>query len=104
VYVGGCVARGVGSSFRAKAHAHISGGWRGWICFRSDRWLSVVALWKHELAHVVTRQGHTEAWRRFLLQIGGTLDPVTVNGKNVLRSYHPKTRRLLDVACGDGET
>lgn len=39
VYVGGCVARGTGSSFRAIAHTHTRRGdpFAGWICIRSSR-------------------------------------------------------------------
>jgi hypothetical protein len=94
VFVGGCVERGVGSRFRAKAHAHFAGPHRGWICFLSAKWLHVRALWLHELAHVVTREGHTARWRLFLLQIGGTLDPVFDNGVGVLKSYWPRSRHI----------
>ena len=92
VFVGGCVERGVGSKFRATAHAHTGGAHRGFICFRSDKWLHVKAVWLHELAHVVTRSPHSPRWRQFLLQIGGTLDPVYDNGHCVLRSYQPRVR------------
>lgn len=88
VFVGGCVERGAGSRFRAKAHAHTSGAHRGWICFLSTKWLDQRMLWLHELAHVVTRDGHTRRWREFLVRIGGTLDEVP----GVLRSYHPAPR------------
>ena len=88
VFVGGCVDRGEGSRFRAKAHSHIRDPHRGWICFLSSKWLHVRELWLHELAHVVTRQGHTDRWRKFLLQIGGTLDEVP----SVMGSYHPRLR------------
>jgi hypothetical protein len=100
VFVGGCVARGEGSRFRAKAHAHVSGHYRGWICFLSSKWLHVRALWLHELAHVVTRQGHTDVWRRFLLQIGGTLDEVWDGNVSVLRSYQRRARPKI---VGRGE-
>ena len=91
VFIGGCVSRGIGSSFRAKAHAHFGDEHRGWICFRSTKWLDNKFLCLHELAHIVTRQGHTDRWRKFLLQIGGTLDPVP----GVLRSYQKQPRTLL---------
>lgn len=94
VFVGGCVERGVGSRFRAKAHAHTSGEHRGWICFLSNRWLGERMLWLHELAHAVMREGHTRRWREFLLQIGGTLDEVP----GVLRSYHARPRKPIAIS------
>jgi hypothetical protein len=93
VFIGGCVERGVGSKFRAKAHAHTGGSSRGWICFRSERWLSCRELWLHEVAHVVTREGHTDRWRAFLLQLGGTLDEVRIGDNVVLGSYQKRQRR-----------
>jgi hypothetical protein len=99
VFVGGCVARGIGSKFHAKAHAHHRGAFRGWICFRSSLWLNVREIWLHELAHVVTREGHTDRWRAFLLQIGGTLDAVIIDGKEVTKSYHAvkRDKRLTNI-------
>lgn len=91
IFVGGCVERGHGSRFRAKAHAHTHGPRRGWICFLSTKWLHVRELWLHELAHIVTRDGHTPRWRAFLLQIGGTLDEVP----GVLGDYHARPRATL---------
>ena len=93
VFVGGCVGRGVGYRTRSTAHAHIHGEHQGWICFSSDKWLHLREIWLHELAHLVTREWHTNRWRKFLLQIGGTLDPVVENGVVVLRSYHPKKKQ-----------
>ena len=59
LFVGGCVERGDGSSFRRKAHAHVVGQWRGWICVRSGKRLYVAGttrpgllMW-HELAHLI---------------------------------------------------
>ena len=97
VFVGGCVERGKGSRFRAKAHAHTSGPHRGWICFRNVVALADRATRLHELAHVVTREGHTRRWREFLLQIGGTLDPVP----GISRDYHARARagrRIVETA------
>lgn len=102
VFIGGCVERGVGSSFRAKAHAHTHGSNRGWICFRSDMWLACRELWLHEIAHVVTREGHTDRWRAFLVQLGGTLDVVTLGGDVVLGDYHKRPRAKV-VASGENE-
>jgi hypothetical protein len=88
IYVGGCVARGRGSSFRAKAHSHIHGQWFGWICVRSGARLSDDALMLHELAHILVEQGHTDTWRKRLLELGGTLERT-----GSLRSYQ-KVKRL----------
>ena len=86
VCVGGCAATGKRLG-RLHAHAHTHGAHRGFICFRSAQTLAEVTTRKHELAHVVTREGHTKRWREFLLQIGGTLDAVAG-----CRDYHPKKR------------
>ncbi len=91
VFVGGCYQRGVGSKFRAKAHAHYK---TGWICFRSDKWLGDRMLILHELAHLISGQGHNDRWRKVLLEIGGTLEP-TVS----IRSYAKVgSRTTADVA------
>lgn len=71
VFIGGCVDRGVGSSFRAQAHAHTSGKNKGWICIRGWRRLYQRQLLLHELAHILTGQGHTDVWRTRLRQLGG---------------------------------
>ena len=96
LYVGGCVARGPGSRFRAKAHAHTGGEHQGWLCFLSERRLRDRLLVLHELAHLKAGAvGHTDSWRRVLIEIGGTLDEVP----GLLKSYHkkPRTRRA---PCG----
>lgn len=74
VFVGGCVERGVGSSFRARAHAHTNGKHQGWICIRGWRRLYQRGLMLHELAHILTRQGHTDKWRACLRELGGRVD------------------------------
>lgn len=90
VFTGGCVERGEGSRFRAKAHAHTDGDHAGWICFLSWKRLSSRELMLHEIAHVLTGAGHTDKWRERLLQIGGTLDEVP----GLLKSYHKRTRAV----------
>lgn len=87
VFVGGCVARGDGSRFRAKAHAHTD-DWKGWICFLSPKRLHDRMVVLHELAHVLSGEGHTDKWRRVLLEIGGTLDPVP----GLMKSYQKRKR------------
>ena len=88
VFVGGCVCRGVGSSFRAKAHAHLDGPHAGWICYRSTRWWHVDLLHLHEVAHLVSgEQHHNDRYRQVLVDLGGQVEPVWDGGVCVLRSY-----------------
>jgi len=111
IYTGGCVARGDGSSFRAKAHAHTSGPFDGWICVRRADRVADELLMLHELAHIITGHGHTDTWRACLLRIGGTLDAyeekrprprlAQANRERnapplVLKDYHAKPRGSAD--------
>lgn len=65
IFVGGCIERKEGSSFRRKAHAHCykTDKYFGYICVRSTKRLynlkgnASLLLW-HELAHITTRDGH----------------------------------------------
>lgn len=66
-------------SFRRSAHAHCakSDPFRGWICFRAHSLNRVVTtaanptrLFWHEWAHIATWQGHTERFRRLLIDCG----------------------------------
>lgn len=78
VFVGGCVERGVGSSFRRQAHAHNShkSEWFGWICVRSGKRVLTATgkpttLMLHEYAHIlVPNQGHTVKWAAALVKLG----------------------------------
>lgn len=77
IYIGGCVERGEGSSFRALAHAHTSKSseYHGWICVRSAKRLYTSGgrpsqIMLHELAHIVTGQGHTDKWRAKAKELG----------------------------------
>ncbi len=84
-FVGGCVERGEGSSFRRKAHAHTGGGnplmqksYKGWICVRSMKRVFMKdgrpsqLMW-HEMAHILTLSGHTDKWRRKMKELGQPL-------------------------------
>ena len=82
IFVGGCVLRGEGSSFRAKAHAHAiipgtrnyygDGKFLGWVCVRSAQRLFTSSgkisqlLW-HETAHIWRRswtENQCDKWAR----------------------------------------
>lgn len=77
VFLGGCVERGDGSSFRRRAHAHNrkSDSLFGWICVRSPKRLYTMkgtpsrVMW-HELAHILTpNHGHDDAWRKKMQEL-----------------------------------
>lgn len=89
IFVGGCVRRGKGSSFHAKAHAHTDNPFMGWICVRKAERVNDRMLMLHEIAHVLTGLGHVDAWRKKLLEIGGTLDRT-----DSMKSYHKKVRTI----------
>lgn len=74
IFIGGCVERGVGSSFRAQAHAHTRGEKKGWICIRGWRRLYQRALLIHELAHILTSAGHDDRWRKKVRELGGRVE------------------------------
>jgi len=88
VFVGGCVERGEGSSFRAQAHGHMAktDPFRGWICVRSWRRVGLFVstagegwdgevikasrlLW-HEYAHILTGHRHDDVWRAKMRELG----------------------------------
>lgn len=114
VYVGGCVARGPGSSFRAKAHAHNfkDDQWFGWICVRSLKRVGETAgqvitkpsrLLIHERAHLLTpNHCHDDTWRKKMKELGQPL-PKQYEKKErystgtwLVRRWCPKCREWVD--------
>lgn len=94
IFVEGCVERGDGSRFRAKAHAHWLGPFAGWLCFLSARRLEQRELVLHELAHLISPGGHHDKWRATVLKIGGTLDSVIDSqGPGLLLGSYQKQKR-----------
>ena len=82
LFVGGCVHRGDGSSFRAMAHAHTAktDESNGWICVRSSKRIRMAdgkpsRLMLHELGHLLAQaSGHNKQWAVKVKELGGTLD------------------------------
>lgn len=102
LFVGGCVDRGDGSRFRRHAHAHVSKHLPnpGWICVLG--WGRVKdalekqelnQLLMHELAHILTKQGHTDKWRIVYQQLGGRI-PKRYQ-KKMPKAYADFARRAL---------
>lgn len=110
VFVGGCVERGEGSSFRRKAHAHNdkrnNDSYFGWVCFRSWRRVGTYTmnasslfdgeitkpsmLMKHEAAHILTpNHGHDDVWRKKVREIGGQINWWET------KKYHQMRRRRI---------
>jgi hypothetical protein len=115
VFVGGCVERGPGSSFRAKAHAHNdkSGEYFGWICVRSFKRVGEVQgdvitkpsrlLW-HEYTHILTpNHFHDDIWRHKMSELGQPIPKQYEKKKRVYQGYYhtrrycPKCRQYVDI-------
>lgn len=100
VFVGGCVERGIGSSFHAAAHTHTAkaDAWNGWICVRSRRRVlgdggNPTRLLLHEVAHTIApRAGHrSEAFITALAQVGIRSDGYSRAGRE--RAAGKRARR-----------
>ena len=95
VFVGGCVERGVGSSFRHQGHAHTSrkDAHHGWICVRSIRRVITdsgkpTTLMLHEYAHIITGQGHTARWAKVLSNLGAPAEAKRCRARYSNRHRH----------------
>ncbi|MFA6971811.1 MAG: hypothetical protein WC208_10470 [Gallionella sp.] len=123
-FVGGCIERGDGSSFRAKAHAHNEpyGGIKvldeqgnpkrgehfGWICVRSPKRLRMAngkpsMLMLHEMAHILTPDHwHDDAWRAKVRELGGKIEERYTKEYHRSRGYGSGSRKKKDVVCQAG--
>ncbi len=71
VAVGGCTnGRRISRHY---AHTHTTGFYKGWICFAKTSDLENPDLVKHELAHLISGQGHTKKFREVLRDLGGDM-------------------------------
>ena len=93
VFVGGCVARGIGSSFHAMAHTHDgrNGGdpFVGWICVRSTKRVLTASgqptrILLHEVAHVLApKASHgSAAFVKALAAVGIRTDSYSRAGRS----------------------
>lgn len=75
VSVGKCEATGRPVGGRLFAHAHFTTCRRapGWICYRSAATLADAETALHELAHIISGEGHTKRFRRILRELGGDM-------------------------------
>jgi hypothetical protein len=81
-FVNGCIKRGDGSSFRARAHAHNDPIYPcyGWICVRSVKRVFIKGtnkpskLMLHELAHILSKSGHDKKWAKKVKELGGAIN------------------------------
>ena len=100
-FVGGCIERGEGSSFRAKAHAHRSDTdkFKGWVCIRSIKRVYMIDgirpsnLILHELAHILLphKHWHDDTWMLKVNELGGNIDKQYKRTKNY-RKYIKQKR------------
>ena len=120
IFLGGCVERGEGSSFRAQAHAHNQKGkqYFGWICVRGKRRMPsyVVEYYKdepglglvrfdatltgepnrllmHEYCHILTPgHRHDDTWRKKMRELK---QPIL---KRYQKKKHPEVSRWASIS------
>jgi hypothetical protein len=71
----------LGAGKKEHAHAHFGNDDRydGWICVRRNdelgRYDRVSGTLMHELAHLLSRHGHDDSWRRWMKRLGQFVAP-----------------------------
>jgi hypothetical protein len=79
LFVGGCVDRTDKSAFTERAHAHSDPPYKGWICVDAAEPLYIGGTKKpnmlmlHELAHLLSKHGHDDVWRKRVRELGGAV-------------------------------
>lgn len=111
LFIGGCVERGVGSSFRAQAHAHDdpTDPHHLWICVRSYRRLVLQhrhgwsQLMLHEMAHLAAPGGHHDRWRAAARTLGYRVpmryQPNRGRGTGRVKNPVPAKSRMANAAA-----
>jgi hypothetical protein len=102
VFVNGCIERGDGSSFRAKAHAHNSKTDKnfGYICVRSAKRLYTKKsnkpsmLMIEELAHILTPDHwHDDVWRKKVRELNGRISYYQTKEYHRSRGYGSRKKK-----------
>lgn len=93
VHVGGCVLGGEWDKEHS-AHAHIQGWGTGYICMPSMEQFFTETTLIHELAHVLSKRGHTLNWAREYVRLdNGKHKWLTVDW--LKRKYKFRTRKKV---------
>ena len=77
--VGACAAGDIWlgdteARYHERAHAHIAGNRKGWVCVRKLKHYNPTTL-RHEIAHLVRENTrHDEAWRAEVRALGGRVE------------------------------
>ena len=106
VFVGGCISRGPGSSFRAAAHTHTApdDAFAGTICIRSAKRVLTPSgkpsrLLLHEVAHVLAPKAKhgSPAFVKALAAVGLKTDSYSRAGRNRRDGRTGRARRSVVV-------
>lgn len=123
IFINGCIERGEGSAFRAKAHAHnfTIDPYFGWICFRSPKRIKdcfrlfdtqeygefdgevikTNQILLHEYAHILTpNHYHDDTFRKKLKEIGGHLNKRYQKQPRIIKGKHEHVYSIMKVTNG----